>query len=508
MIRRLVVPLACVGLFAACGGPEGGSDPGGAGGNHNNSNTDGLTISPADLNLLQGETVELKVMKGSEDVTDAVTLELKGDSLVLEGHMLSAAAPGKASITARLGDLAGHATPLVNSLTDLKLRTPDKVQWAIGKKVQLEAVGVRGTTERKVTYQVSYASSDEKVATVDETGLATVVADGSVSFTASMGDRTSAPVQATITLNCSYPEGSYGLGLTPNQPLKTMPELTWPAVRPDGTRFDFSLADVQCRSEWKDTKTILFVISAGWCGACTAYAQRLVGEVDDLTAKGMLVAIVETQDYEGRPSNANFAYTHLAKITNNSIPGIALGDSDVKPNAGFFGSSGYLEYFPTSFVVRTRDMKIIADQKVNDLYLPIHEIAADPEADWSRGTVFVNKCGAADEEAAEPNNSADEAYPILAGTYPGGICDNSARDIYAVQISGSWTATLDYDNRVGKLGLWVWDPKTNQIATINGNVIGSSGTGHEVISYGGKVLIGVEGVDGDSAPYTLNVTGL
>lgn len=504
MIRKLVVSLACAGLFAACGGPSGGSgNPAGdgTGGDGFNTSNDGLTISPADLTLLQGEVVDIKVLKGTEDVTDRAKLEVKGEAVALEGNTLAAAAPGKASITARLDDLEGRATPLVNALTDLQLRAPEKVQWAIGKKVQLEAVGIRGTTERKVTYQVAYASSDEDVATVDENGLATILGGGSVSFTASLGERTTAPVAATVT--CSYPEGTQGLGLN-----KIMPQLSWPgAKRSDGTTFELDLADVTCSAEYKDVKTMLFVISAGWCGACTAYAQQLAPEAAALEAKGMKIATVEVQDYDGRAANSSFAYTHLAKITGNRVPGFALGDSDVKPSAGYFGSAGYLEYYPTSFVVRTRDMKIIADQKVNDLHLPIHEIAADPEADWSRGTVFVNKCGPFDEEAGEPNNGADEALPILEGTFSGGICDDSAKDIYQVQVNGSWTATLDYDAKVGRLALWVWDPVRDQIATINGDVVGSdSRDGREVLEYGGKVMIGVMGVNGESAPYTLSIT--
>jgi hypothetical protein len=41
-----------------------------------------------------------------------------------------------------------------------------------------------------------------------------------------------------------------------------------------------------------------------------------------------------------------------------------------------------VQSFPTTIAVRTRDMRIITDSNRSQYYLPLAQIAADPEADW------------------------------------------------------------------------------------------------------------------------------
>jgi len=367
--------------------------------------------------------------------------------------------------------------------------------------VQLSTFGTRSGTEKELTYKVAYKSSDEKVATVDASGLATVIGAGDVSFTSQVGAVLSHPVEAQIACT-GYPAGTQALGYG-----NTMPALTWPAVWPDGNRFDLSMGDLRCQSDWKDVHTLAFVISAGWCGACTAYAQQLQNQVDDLAARGMKIAIIEMEDYNGVPADSAFAFEHLGKITSRR-PGIALGDADVKPTAHFVRDSNYISYFPTTFVVRTSDMKIIADQKRANIYLPLADIADHPDADWSNGKAFLSHCKPGEEEKSEPNNvAADAAGPIGVGTYHGGICDDITLDIYEVDPGGTWTATLTYDASQANLAIWVWDAEHDQIAQIGGQIYGSStGSGHETLTFTGKTLVAVQGVDSTSAAYTLSIS--
>lgn len=500
MIRILLAPLACAALLAACSPTGGsGSDDGTGGFGGQPSNADGLRIEPSNLTLMQGQAVELKVLDGKTNVTADATIEVDGESMELVDGVLGASAPGLATVRASVGDRSVTAKGAVNAPSTITVLVPEDAEWKTGSQVQLSAVGKRGSEEHELTWKVVYASSDDSVATVDENGLVTVLGGGAVSFTAQVGEKVSTAVEASI--GCEYPGGRQTLGLD-----NTMPPLTWPAYWPDGEKFQLSLADVQCNAEWKNVKTMTFVVSAGWCGACTAYAQWLQGEVAELEKRGMQVVIVEVQDYEGRPADAAFAYAHLGKIT-SVRPAIAIGDSDVKPSANFFGGSGYISYFPTTFVVRTSDMRIIADQKVANTSLPLRSIAEDPDADWSGGAPFVNNCTFSDEEAGEPNNTAADAVPITTGRYPGGICEKSATDIYKVQVAGNWTASLDYDPSVGNLAIWVWDAQIDNIAQIGGRVIGSStGTGRESFTHSGTALVAVQGVQASSAPYVLRIT--
>lgn len=374
-------------------------------------------------------------------------------------------------------------------------------EFKVGTTVQLRAVA-KGNDgrEQEVSTDVTFTSSNDLVATVDEAGLVNVLAGGPVAFTAKSGE-----FEAVLEARsrCDFPRYTKEIGYG-----RTMPPLSWPAKWPDGTDFDFDLANVFCDLDWKETQTVTFVLSAGWCGPCTLYAQRLENEVANLSKLGMQVVIVEVQDTDGSPAGLAFAYKHLKSITKN-IPGIAIGDLDTRPVASYFEDSGYIEAFPSVFVVRTADMKIIADQKRADIYLPLAKIAKDPDADWSKSgnPVFVDNCGPDDEEDSEPNNLPNQAAPLAPGTHKGGICTDGP-DLYTIDIQGAWTLQLDFDNGLGDLDVFVWDAERNEAAMIDGQLVGSSnGTGTEKFNFQGPAMIGVMPFHAASAPYTLTLTG-
>lgn len=371
----------------------------------------------------------------------------------------------------------------------------------VGRTAQLRVFGVQNDGKRQeISSGITFHSSDEEIATVDEEGMVTVLAGGPVSFTVSAVELEGVLEAQT---SCDYPRHTSQLGYG-----RTVPPLSWPARWPDGTDFDFSLEDVHCNKEWKDKKTVTFVLSAGWCAPCTAYAQRLRNEVAMLNANGMQIVIVEVQDTNGEPADLEFAYSHLKRITSNRIPAIAIGDKDTAPIESFFENSGYIEYFPTTFVVRTSDMKIIADQKRGDGLLPLLSIARNPDGDWSRSgaPVFVNHCGPRDEEASEPNDTPAQAASLQPGTHRGGIC-TAAPDFYRVDVQGSWSLELEFDPALGDLDVFVWDAEKNEPAIVDGELIGSSnGTGIETFQHKGPALVGVMPFRSASAPYTIKLT--
>ncbi len=382
--------------------------------------------------------------------------------------------------------------------------------FVVGTPVQLHAMGsMEGREPQAITEGVMFTSSNEQIATVDATGLVTVLAGGDVKFEAHLGDL-HASIESVRT-TCVYPRFSPELQIN-----RVMPPLAWPAKWPDGTDFEFNLANVACDLDWKETKTLAFVISAGWCTPCTLYAQRLENEVAQLNALGMEIVIIEAQDVQGDPADLAFAYSHVERITENN-PAITAGDADTmrvvgdgtEPASEFFGSSSIVRAFPTVFVVRTRDMRIIADQNRADTYLPLQAIAADPEADWTNPgePTFTNRCGDGDDEGGEPGNDTPAGAATLAtGSQTGGICTD-APDFYRVDLDGAWTLQLDFEQSVGDLDVFVWDEARNQPAQRNGQVIGSSGsTSPEVFEHSGPALIAVQGFQHASAPYTITLT--
>lgn len=390
--------------------------------------------------------------------------------------------------------------------TALELRADADADFKVGSTVQLRVFGLRGEEEREIEEGVVFGTSDPAVARIDERGLATMVAGGPVTFTAEFGDL-DATLEARAT--CDYPSSSRKLLLG-----QVMPPVTWySAFDREGRWFELNMADVHCDADWKDTTTMAFILSAGWCGPCTQYAKDLSKQYERLEALGMKIVIVEVDTTRhGEPADADFARMHLVKNTGDGktgdmVPGIALGDGDSEPR-NFIRGSGMIDGFPSAFVVRTRDMQVIADSKRwKPSRLPLERIAADPDADWSSkgGSNFTNRCGPGDEESLE-NSSPAGALAIEPGTHAGGIC-REGPDFYAIGVEGRWTLELQAEFRVGDLDLYVWDADLDEPLVVDGQVVASTGSGDlESIAFEGPAVVAVMPFKQASAPYQLILT--
>ncbi len=386
-------------------------------------------------------------------------------------------------------------------------------EFTVGTTVQLRVIGTRKDgSEDRLTKGVTFASSDPEIATVDPaTGLATVLVGGPVSFTAQL-KQFHASLEART--RCLYPRFADDIVFG-----RTMPPLSWPAKRPDGSEFVFDFRDVYCDKEWQHLDTLVVITSAAWCQPCTRYAQMLSGQSSDIkpyiTADTLeeehnsQILYIMAQDTQGEPISTADGYKHMDRIISTGrIPGIVVGDLETAPEEAYVQNSSMILAFPAVWVIRTRDMKIIASGNRTDQYLDLYKIADNPERDWSAPgkVLFRNKCGAGDEEATEPNDEPADATPIGAGTFSGGICRDYP-DFYSVGLAGTWEARLAFDGEVGDLDIYVWDPVTNEPARFDGQIAGSTGeTGEEVFEFTGPALVGVVGFKHASAPYTLTIT--
>lgn len=270
-----------------------------------------------------------------------------------------------------------------------------KGELTVGETTQLEVFAVADDgQEEAVTEKLAFTSSDEAVATVDESGLVTVHARGPLTITATADMGEHGVLEGALgetTPHCEYPAHRGRLGQN-----EVIPPLSWIARRPTGEPFEFKLEDVYCNAEWRDVKTIHFVFSAGWCDPCSEYARALSPVSAQLRDLGMQIVTIEVDTTRaGQPANTNFAYDHLKRIA-EPVAGIAAGDLQTMiegaPEGGknFLRNSGFIGVFPTRSIVRTRDMRMIADASISGPWsgygFPLGEIAADPEADWSKPT--------------------------------------------------------------------------------------------------------------------------
>ena len=313
----------------------------------------------------------------------------------------------------------------------------------------------------------------------------------------------------TVTINpepCVYPSDiGFGRGLA-------FQDFAWNAMYHDGTPVIFDLYDFHCNDEaYGSYETMLFLITTDWCPNCPAYISWIDALSDQLEEAGMLIFFLDVQDTQGNTTYTPSSNEHIGRYTPNGS-GIRAGDGDNTQPDGVM-TSGLIEYFPTSFVLRRSDMTLIADQRDTSYYLPLVEIAREPNADWSSppqpGIVpdLPSNCDEADEESFEPNNSSDEAGALEAGvTVEGGVCD-SQPDFYAIDIEGDWTLTLEFSTSVGDLDVYVWDDDSQApMQGDDGSAIGSeSTTDDETFSHSGPATVMVYGFRGATAPYALSV---
>lgn len=323
------------------------------------------------------------------------------------------------------------------------------------------------------------------------------------------GGVASADVAVTVTeAPCLYPSPTgFGAG-------EAFPDFAWTARYADGTEFTFDLYDFHCNDEaWGDYETLAFVVIADWCPNCPGYMRYVDALSERLEQEGMALIFVDGQDRNGRSAFTEPSNQHINRFTPNAA-GIRVGDGDNSIRADGIVRSDLVDFFPTSWVVRRSDMQLIADQRTSDYYLPFAEIAMDPQADWSAPPAptilpeFPSSCEDGDDEEYEPNNTTDSA-PAFDGpiSFSGGVCD-SQPDFFEVAIEGDWTVTLEFDNDLGDLDVYVWDAERQRPALDeSGSAIGSDSTNDiETFSHSGPATLFVYGYDGATAPYTFTLS--
>jgi len=282
-----------------------------------------------------------------------------------------------------------------------------------------------------------------------------------------------------------------------------MPPLSWPgAQEAGGTRIDLDLETVHCD---QDYETIHFFVGTGWCSACPDYLRRFAAAAPAIEAAGGLVVYIEVEDASYRSASNESA----ANVVNRHVgdaPGVRVGDGDTQPSPGALQQAPIVGSYPAAFVVRTRDMRIIASQETSQQMLELEAIARDPERLWSGRQA---RCAAADEEPLEPNDSPYEPGVLRPGRISGGVC-GSDMDFFHVDVRGRWRMDLTFRHADGDLDTYLWDPETNGPAVDDqGRRIGSDSTSdRESFEHDGPATIVVLGFQLATAAYDLTVTEL
>lgn len=154
---------------------------------------------PAELSIAKGETAQLEIEYGAEGNASAETLEKAAAKLTLEwtssneevatvdaNGLVTAVEAGTADITVSVPDTELTSTCKVTVTVPVEgVQAPNEMQLTINGTASKE-IGAKLVPEDATGVKLVYESSDENIATVDENGVVTAVANGECVITTSV----------------------------------------------------------------------------------------------------------------------------------------------------------------------------------------------------------------------------------------------------------------------------------------------------------------------------------
>ena len=154
---------------------------------------------PAELSIVKGETAQLEIEYGAEGNASAEALEKAAAELTLEwtssdekvatvdaNGLVTAVEAGTADITVSVPDTELTSTCKVTVTVPVEgVQVPDEMQLTINGTASKE-IGAKLVPEDATGVKLVYESSDENIATVDENGVVTAVANGECVITTSV----------------------------------------------------------------------------------------------------------------------------------------------------------------------------------------------------------------------------------------------------------------------------------------------------------------------------------
>lgn len=165
-----------------------------------------VVVSPTEVEITVGETSQLSATVRDEDGKElpgavvAWASNQEDVATVSSSGLVQGLAPGQATITAISGGKSASAKVTVKRVpVDRVTVSPNSARLSIGRTVQLTAQALDRSGSVLTERQISWATSDDRVATVDQSGLVTAVRAGTATITAtSEGKSGAATVQVTL----------------------------------------------------------------------------------------------------------------------------------------------------------------------------------------------------------------------------------------------------------------------------------------------------------------------
>jgi uncharacterized protein YjdB len=236
----------------------------------NSATLSSIVVTPANPSLPVGVAQQFTATGtytdgASYDITTQVTWSSSATSVatVNDSGLATAFATGTATITATSGTIAGSTALTVNSaaLSSITV-TPANPSLPAGVAQQFTATGTYADgTSYDITTQVTWSSSDTLVATVNSSGLATAVAKGTATITATLGTIAGS---TTLTVNSAILSSIFVTPANPIVPIGGNQQFTATGIYSDGTSYDITM-----QVTWSSSDTSVATVNSS--GLATAF---------------------------------------------------------------------------------------------------------------------------------------------------------------------------------------------------------------------------------------------
>ena len=205
--------------------------------------------------------------------------------------LATALAAGSAGITAALSGKTSPAVALTvaaaePAVTSINI-TGVSGNLTAGDTAQLTAVGIYSdNSSQDITSRVTWATSDNAVATISQTGLLTAVAAGNADITATLST-----VSGDITVNVVAAPALESITITPASP-DTLAVGATIQLAAAGTYSDASSADISSQVTWASSADGVATVSAsGLVTAVAAGTANITASLSGITAAPVTVTV-------------------------------------------------------------------------------------------------------------------------------------------------------------------------------------------------------------------------
>ncbi|MDE7097202.1 MAG: Ig-like domain-containing protein, partial [Muribaculaceae bacterium] len=177
----------------------------------------GITLSQTEATIEEGKTATLTATVAPENATDkTVTWSSSNEAVAtVKDGVVTAVKPGTAVITAAAGDETAECTVTVTAKAiEVESITLSQTEATVNVGEPLTLVATV-TPSNATDATVTWSSSNETIATVDQDGKVTLLAEGVVVITAQAGEK-----KAECTLTVSKTSGVAVIGFDADAPVK------------------------------------------------------------------------------------------------------------------------------------------------------------------------------------------------------------------------------------------------------------------------------------------------